>query len=139
MLTRSRPDSHLAYLPNHRYSTEQNVVELYIVSSITTVPFGDFCEGDGIADISDFDGDSFAFVGIRNDDDEAAFNAGDAIALVADGFDLDGTLVAFFVLQLRLVSYQISCERPRPHRCESVERMAGERPHQLLHRTPRQY
>ena len=73
-----------------------NVVELCIVSSITTVPFGDFCEGDGIADISDFDGDSFAFVSVGDDDDEAAFDAGDAIALVADGFDFDGTLVAFF-------------------------------------------
>lgn len=62
----------------------------------TVYSLGDFCEGDGIADISDFDGDSFTFGGIRNDDDEAAFDTGDAIALVADGFDLDGTLVAFF-------------------------------------------
>ena len=57
---------------------------------------GDFCEGDSVADVGNLDGDSFAFVGIRNDDDEAAFDAGDAIALVADGFDLDGTLVALF-------------------------------------------
>ena len=64
--------------------------------SATVESFGDFRESDGVADVGDFDGDSFAFGGIRNDDDEAAFDAGDAIALVADGFDFDGTLVAFF-------------------------------------------
>jgi hypothetical protein len=66
------------------------------VLSATVESFGDFCEGDGVADVGNLDGDSFAFVSVGDDDDEAAFDAGDAIALVADGFDLDGTLVVFF-------------------------------------------
>ena len=66
------------------------------VLSATVESFGDFCEGDGVTDVGNLDGDLFTFGGIRDDDDEAAFDAGDTIALVADGFDLDGTLVAFF-------------------------------------------
>jgi hypothetical protein len=60
------------------------------------VSFGDFCEGDGIADVGNPDGDSFALVSAGDDDDEAAFDAGDAVALITDGFDFGGTLIAFF-------------------------------------------
>jgi len=40
------------------------------------VSFGDVCEGDGVSDVGDLDGDSFALVSVRNNDDEAAFNTG---------------------------------------------------------------
>jgi hypothetical protein len=70
---------------------------------VVVCPFNDVCEGDRFSDISDFDCDSLTDLGVRNDDDKPLFNMGEAVALLAEGFNFDSFLFTFCNRRIRFI------------------------------------
>ncbi len=70
-----------------RYQTRELLVVIFAL--------GDLGKGNVLSDVGDFDGDTLAALGIRDNDDEATLDTRDAVSLIANIFDFDGTLLAF--------------------------------------------
>jgi hypothetical protein len=72
---------------------------------VVAQPLDDLAKRNVLSDICDLDLDAFALFGVRNDDHEAAFDAGDAVTLVADILDIDGSCLSLLDWGLRVVTF----------------------------------
>lgn len=61
---------------------------------VVLVAFDDLSEGDGVCDTRDLNLNAFVGICIRNDDHVPSFDSRNPVALIADGFDLDGSVIA---------------------------------------------